>query len=128
MQPHLHPTGRIDERGNCELCANYVKPKLRYTYKTPPFSHQKRALKKVLDLQGRAGLLMEMGTGKTKVAIDWAGIGFYNSGTLRVVVVAPLSVLGVWTRQIKQHSGAPARIFRLTGSSEAKISLLRRVM
>lgn len=101
---------------------------LRYNYKTEPFAHQRRALKKVYDLKGRAGLLMEMGTGKTKVAIDWAGIGYYNMGTRKILVVAPLSVLGVWTRQIKQHSGAPARIFRLTGSSQDKIKLFRRIM
>lgn len=102
--------------------------RLRYTYKTPPFSHQKKALKKLLDLRGRAGLLMEMSTGKTKVAIDWAGIGFYNTGTKRVLVVAPLSVLGVWPPQIRQHSGAPARIFRLTGSTTHKIWMLRRII
>lgn len=102
--------------------------KLKYRYKTKPFSHQKRALKKILDLDGRAALLMEMGTGKTKVAIDWAGIGFYNFGTRKVLVVAPLSVLGVWPRQIRLHSGAPARVFRLEGSTKDRISLLRKVV
>jgi len=102
--------------------------KLKYTYKTEPFSHQKRALKKIVDLNGQAGLLMEMGTGKTKVAIDWAGIGFYNLEVRRVLVVAPLSVLGVWPRQIRQHSGAPARVFRLVGPTQDRVHLLKRII
>jgi SNF2 family DNA or RNA helicase len=101
--------------------------KLKYRYKTEPFSHQKRALKKIVELNGQCGLLMEMGTGKTKVAIDWAGIGFYNLGVRRVLVVAPLSVLGVWPRQIRQHSGAPARIFRLQGSTVYRARMLERI-
>lgn len=105
-----------------------VGSKLRYTYKTKPFAHQKRALQKLVNLDGRAGLLMEMGTGKTKVAIDYAGIGFYNYGLKRVLVVAPLSVLGVWPRQIRQHLGAPSRIFRLEGPTQGRINLLKRIL
>jgi SNF2 family DNA or RNA helicase len=101
--------------------------KLRYRYKTEPFAHQKRALKKIVDLNGQCGLWMEMGTGKTKVAIDYAGIGFYNFGVRRVLVIAPLSVLGVWPRQIRQHSGAPARIFRLQGPTQDRADLLKRI-
>lgn len=100
---------------------------IRYRYKTKPFSHQKRALNKIIKLKGNAALLMEMGTGKTKVAIDWAGIGFYNYGFRRVLVVAPLSVLGVWPRQIRQHSTAPARLLRLEGSTDHRVSLLRKL-
>lgn len=102
--------------------------KLKYRYKTKPFSHQKRALKKILELDGKAALLMEMGTGKTKVAIDWAGIGFYNFGYRRVLVVAPLSVLGVWPRQIRQHSGAPTRVVRLEGSTKDRVRVLRTLL
>ena len=103
-------------------------PRLKYIYKTIPFSHQKKALRKLLELNGTGGLLMEMGTGKTKVAIDWAGIGFYNDAVRRVLVVAPLSVLGVWPRQIRQHSGAPARIFRLEGATDRRVRALRKIM
>jgi len=101
--------------------------KLKYTYKTEPFSHQKKALRKLFDLNGSGGLLMEMGTGKTKVVIDWAGIGFYNDNVRRVLIIAPLSVLGVWPRQIRQHSGAPTRIFRLEGSTSSRATAIRRI-
>ena len=107
-----------------------LKPtsKLKYRYKTPPFSHQKRALAKIQKLDGKAALFMEMGTGKTKVAIDWAGIGFYNMGVRKVLVVAPLSVLGVWPRQINQHSSVPSRIYRLSGSTTKKCRNLKTIM
>lgn len=99
--------------------------RLRYSYKTKPFSHQKKALTKLLKLEGRGALLMEMGTGKTKVAIDWAGLGFYNWDVRKVLVVAPLSVLSVWPRQIKQHSSAPYRVFRLHGSTRDRVRMLQ---
>lgn len=107
-----------------------LKPakKLKYTYKTEPYAHQKKALHKVLRLQGRCALFMEMGTGKTKVAIDWAGIGFHNLGVRRVLVVAPLSVLGVWPRQIRQHSNVPSRAFRLEGATKKRVRILTQIM
>lgn len=71
---------------------------------------------------------MEMGTGKTKVAIDWAGIGFYNLDVRRVLVVAPLSVLGVWPRQIRQHLGAPSSVYRLEGSTKQRCTDLSRIL
>jgi superfamily II DNA or RNA helicase len=102
--------------------------KLKYRFKTEPFKHQKRALAKIQKLNGQAALFMEMGTGKTKVAIDWAGIGFYNYDVRKVLIVAPLSVLGVWPRQINQHSDVPSRIYRLRGSSELRAAHLRTII
>jgi SNF2 family DNA or RNA helicase len=99
--------------------------KLKYTYKTKPYSHQKKALKKIFDLDGEAGLFMEMGTGKTKVAIDWASICFYNYDLRRVLVVAPLSVLGVWKREIRKHSPVPSRVAILTGNTARKVKVLQ---
>lgn len=71
---------------------------------------------------------MEMGTGKTKVAIDWAGIGYYNYGYRKVLVIAPLSVLGVWPRQIREHGTTPARCFRLIGSTPDRVHLLKQIL
>lgn len=102
--------------------------KLRYKYKTEPYSHQKRALSKIHKLNGQAALFMEMGTGKTKVAIDWAGIGYHNFGVRKVLIVAPLSVLGVWPRQIRQHSNVPSRIFRLSGGTSIRVGNLQRIL
>lgn len=102
--------------------------KLKYHYKTPPFAHQKKALNKILKLGGKAALFMEMGTGKTKVAIDWAGIAYNNWGARRVLVVAPLSVLGVWPREIRKHSSVPSRVFRLEGSSHRRATTIKQLI
>jgi len=110
------------------LSLSLLPPKLRYRYKTQPYSHQKRALAKIQKLNGQAALFMEMGTGKTKVAIDWAGIGYYNYDIRKVLIVAPLSVLGVWPRQIRQHSAVPSRIYRLSGNSRERAGNLRRIL
>lgn len=97
-----------------------IPDRLKYRFKTEPFAHQKRALQKIRSLNGQCALLMEMGTGKTKVAIDWAGIGYHNFGVRRVLVVAPLSVLGVWPNQIRLHSNVPSKVYRLHGSTRER--------
>lgn len=98
---------------------------VKYKFKTKPYSYQLKALNKIQKLDGVAGLFMEMGTGKTKVAIDWAGIGYYNYDVKRVLVICPLSVVGVWQRQIKQHLPFFARVRVLTGSTSERIKLIK---
>lgn len=77
-----------------------------YKFKTKPYKHQVDGLKKLLadpcKLIG-GGLPMEMGTGKTKVAIDYAAIKEQQAEIEQVLVVAPLSVLGVWDLEIIKH-------------------------
>lgn len=99
--------------------------KLRYTFKTPPYSYQKRALAKIAKLDGRAGLWMEMGTGKTKIAIDWVGISYYNFKLWRVLVVCPISVLRVWEQQIKLHCPVPSLVYICEGSTAEKLQVLK---
>lgn len=102
-----------------------AKKNLKYKYKTEPYSHQKKALTKIHRLKGVCGLFMEMGTGKTKVAIDWAGISYYNFGLRRVLVVCPVSVMGVWHRQVIQHSPVKHRVSVLRGSTADRIARIR---
>jgi len=79
---------------------------MQYAFKTRPYKHQLVALKKAL-AKGCIALFMEMGTGKTKVAIDFAAcVALKEGGRVPIAhaaVVAPLSVLGVWEEQIKEH-------------------------
>lgn len=98
---------------------------VKYKFKTKPYKYQLRALAKIEKLDGIAGLFMEMGTGKTKVAIDWAGIGYYNYDVKRVLVISPLSVVGVWQRQIKLHLPFFARVRRLDGSTKERAKMIR---
>ena len=99
--------------------------KLKYKFKTKPYRYQIRALNKIFKLDGTAGLFMEMGTGKTKVAIDWAGIGYRNMNVRRVLVICPLSVMGVWERQIKEHLPFFARVRLLYGSTKDRSKVIR---
>jgi SNF2 family DNA or RNA helicase len=90
---------------------------LRYTYKTKPRRYQEQALMKIHMLEGRAGVFMPMRTGKSKVAIDWAGIGYYNFDVRRVLVVCHAGGLDIWPQQIAAHCGAPWSIVLLDGST-----------
>lgn len=79
---------------------------MRYRFKTRPYKHQVRAIRKALrslNREGWAALFMPMRSGKTKAAIDLMCILQLKYGIDRVVIVAPLSVLGVWRNQIRIH-------------------------
>jgi SNF2 family DNA or RNA helicase len=76
--------------------------------KTNPYDHQITALDAVHGSE-YFGLLMEMGTGKTKVIIDeinW-------SESQRVLIVCPKSVIGTWKRELQKHSKKPFFFRRL---------------
>lgn len=80
---------------------------MKYKFQTRPYAHQVAAIEKLLDLYRKGimfgALLMAPRTGKTKVAIDWASILHQAGKVNRVVVVAPVSVLGVWEEEIATH-------------------------
>ena len=71
---------------------------LMYKFKTEPYQHQKDALKKCWDKEAFA-IFAEMGTGKTKIALDNACI-LYNRGKIdRLLVVAPKGTYMNWVEQ-----------------------------
>jgi superfamily II DNA or RNA helicase len=79
-----------------------------YKFKTTPYKHQVKAIRKALKSLARenwAALFMPMRSGKTKTAIDLMCILQMKYGIRRVVIVAPLSVLGVWKNQLRIHKG-----------------------
>lgn len=75
----------------------------RYKFKTKPYKHQVRALKHALRHYEAVALFMPMRSGKTKTAIDWVGMLHLKFGIERVLIVCPLSVVGVWKKQLKIH-------------------------
>ena len=75
----------------------------KFIYKTKPFEHQRTALKKGAQHSAYA-YFMEMGTGKTKVAIDNANYLFSIKAITHVLVVAPNSVYRNWIKEIETHS------------------------
>ena len=80
---------------------------------TTSWQHQREALAFVKDKPGSM-LAMEMGTGKTKVAIDLMDAQDYR----RVLIICPLSVVsGVWPGEFARHSAAPWNVLPLAHGS-----------
>jgi len=69
-----------------------------YKFKTKPYEHQRDALKRCWNKEAFA-IFAEMGTGKTKIALDNACI-LYNQGKIdRLLVVAPKGAYMTWFDQ-----------------------------
>ena len=81
-----------------------------YKYKTKPFEHQRQSL-----IEGAFPLnfayFMEMGTGKTKVAIDNAAYLFQKEEIEFVFVIAPNSVYRNWKKEIDFHCPIESNIY-----------------
>ena len=77
----------------------FVKLEFRmYKFKTKPYEHQSDALKKCWNKEAFA-VFAEMGTGKTKIALDNACI-LYNKGKIdRLLVIAPKGTYMTWVEQ-----------------------------
>lgn len=72
----------------------------------PRFAHQRKALNTMIRTGGVTALLMDPGTGKTAVAIDYACLLALKarSGEARVLVVAPLAAVDTWVMQVEQFA------------------------
>ena len=71
---------------------------MKYRFKTKPYGYQVAALKKLLMNRGGA-LFMDMGTGKTKIAIDFAACMRLKEHVERVLIICPKSVVAVWRNE-----------------------------
>lgn len=83
-----------------------------YRFKTEPMEHQHEALLRSV-VQEEFGLLMDPGTGKTKIMIDDANIHFLNGDTNAVIVLCPNSIKTNWLDEINIHSpfAADSRVY-----------------
>lgn len=90
------------------------------TYKTKPYPHQARALKKLLRNRG-GGLQVPMRWGKSWVAINAAAGLFHLEDVRRVLVVTVTSGLGVWEGQVAAHCPVPWAT-RIHGTDRYKFS------
>ena len=81
-----------------------------YNYKTKPFKHQRQSL-----IEGAKpynfAYFMEMGTGKTKVAIDNAAYLFQQQRIDFTFVIAPNSVYQNWKKEIDFHCPEETNIY-----------------
>ena len=81
----------------------------KYKFFTKPYKHQLEAFEASADKKNFA-LLLDMGTGKTKVTIDTAGYLFEKGDIEFVLVIAPKGVIANWEGEIEAH--LPPRIKR----------------
>ena len=109
-------------------------PSLPMPVKAKPYKHQQDAFNFVCSLFGLLGgecestgaaLLMEMGCGKTLVAIAVAGILYQSDLCDRVLVVAPLSLLGVWEDEFARFADFPVSVTVLKGTAAKKEEQLK---
>ena len=81
----------------------------KYIFFSEPYDHQREAFDVSADAANFA-LLLDMGTGKTKVTLDTVGYLFEKSKIEFVLVVAPKGVIPNWIPEIEAH--LPPRIER----------------
>ena len=102
-----------------------------------PYDHQRSAFSFTCQMFGLAGhdppcnrgvaLLMEMGTGKSLTTIAVAGRLFLDQKIERMLVVAPLSILGVWQDEFRKFADFEYSLTVLNGSESKKIEKLRQM-
>lgn len=76
---------------------------------------------------GGCALLMEMGTGKTITSIAITGALLQAGKIDRVLIVAPLSILGVWEEEFQKFAAFPYALAVLTGPGSRKLDTLRHM-
>ena len=78
-----------------------------YKFQTLPYEHQREAFRSSAEKNVYA-LLMDMGTGKTKVCLDTIGHLFEKQEINFSLIVAPKGVIANWLGEIETH--LPERI------------------
>ena len=111
--------------------------KLHMPIRARPYDHQRRAFSFACQMFVLAGhnppnsrgvaLLMEMGTGKSLTAIAVAGRLFLGRKVERMLIVAPLSILGVWQEEFRKFADFEYSLTILNGSESKKIEKLRQM-
>ena len=109
----------------------------RMPIKAHPYDHQQRAFEFACCLYGVTGrsspisrgvaLLMEMGTGKTLTTIAIAGRLYLDQKVARILIVAPLSILGVWKEEFQKFADVPYSLVLLNGTESRKSENLRQI-
>ena len=114
-----------------------VNPVLPVPIKATPYQHQIEAFNFACGLfglipgsrreSGGCALLMEMGTGKSLTSIAITGALAEAGRIRRVLVVAPLSILGVWEEEFQKFADFPYALAVLSGTGAKKLDTLRHM-
>jgi len=93
-------------------------------FKTKPFDHQLQTLEKIKDKDYFA-LFWEMGTGKTKEAVDFLRYKCYQKKqVLRTLIVCPKIATYNWKKEIEMHSSLVKQAEILVGTKSKRLKLL----
>ncbi len=95
-----------------------------------PYKHQIEAARFALDQLARGGgaaLLMEMGTGKTLTSIGIVGVLWRQKQIRRLLIVAPLSILGVWEDEFCKFAAFDYSLAVLEGTGARKADTIRHM-
>ena len=93
-----------------------------YEFKTKPYAHQMTALQESCEAEYYA-LFMDMGTGKSKVAIDTIGYLYSQQKINAALIIAPKGVYDNWVKgEIPTHlwDAVPRSVVRWTPSTSKK--------
>lgn len=95
----------------------------------PRFAHQKRGLAKLIACNGVGALLMEPGTGKTAVTLDYCSLLALSSPRreARVLVIGPLAAVDQWALQAPKWVSPQVNVWAeaLGGSVMQRVEALR---
>lgn len=95
----------------------------------PRFDHQKRGLAKLIACNGVGALLMEPGTGKTAVTLDYCSLLALASPRreARVLVIGPLAAVDQWALQAPKWVSPQVNVWAeaLGGSVMQRVEALR---
>ena len=97
-----------------------------------PYKHQHDAFIGAIEIfnSGKSpgyALLMEMGTGKTITSVSIAGALYLSGKVNKVLIVAPLSIVGVWDEEFAKFADYDYTLAVLSGSGAKKADTLRHM-
>lgn len=98
---------------------------MKYRFKTKPYRHQVRAIKKLVHNGFGGALLMDPRTGKTKTTIDYLSMLNQAGKVDRVVIVCPAGVMDVWVEQFHDH--CPRRFHTIVWDKDERKAGLPKV-
>ncbi len=83
-----------------------------YPFKLAPFPHQRDCCKRLYPIRNHF-IAADIGTGKTKMAIDIASHRYYDGVIGKVLVIALVSIKDNWINEIDMHCPVPSTAHKL---------------
>jgi SNF2 family DNA or RNA helicase len=74
-----------------------------YKFKTKPYRHQVKALRKLMKNGYGGELFMDPRTGKSKTAVDYGSMLATKGRIDKIVIICPARVMHVWIEQFHKH-------------------------